>query len=212
MVQHLLLMMVAPPLLWLGWPLFPLLRGLPEPVRTYWVAPLLRSRRVAKRFRIAHASARGLADLRGGDVALARAARLRAGPQRTTVGTSSSTPASSPPRCCSGIPSCGRIRAGRAGRRGCCFRTCCWPTCRTRVLAAWLTFSPRVLYPHYAQVPRLGGISALDDQAAAGVLMWVPGSIAFLLPLFWIGVAYLLGTDRDGDSPQPSTFRNCSSD
>ena len=33
MVQHLLLMMVAPPLLWLGAPLFPLLRGLPRAVR-----------------------------------------------------------------------------------------------------------------------------------------------------------------------------------
>ena len=39
MIQHLLLMMVAPPLLWLGAPLFPLLRGLPRPIRTYWVAP-----------------------------------------------------------------------------------------------------------------------------------------------------------------------------
>jgi cytochrome c oxidase assembly factor CtaG len=43
MIQHLLLMMAAPPLLWLGAPLFPLLRGLPQPIRTYWVAPLLRS-------------------------------------------------------------------------------------------------------------------------------------------------------------------------
>src|SRR5437588_1434447 len=44
MLQHLLLMMVAPPLLWLGAPMFPLLRGLPEQVRTYWAAPLFRSR------------------------------------------------------------------------------------------------------------------------------------------------------------------------
>ena len=29
MIQHLLLMMVAPPLLWLGAPLFPMIRGLP---------------------------------------------------------------------------------------------------------------------------------------------------------------------------------------
>src|SRR5207245_4754910 len=43
MLQHLLLMMAAPPLLWLGAPLFPLLKGLPQPVRTYWAAPLLRS-------------------------------------------------------------------------------------------------------------------------------------------------------------------------
>src|SRR5262245_33857351 len=40
MVQHLLLMMVAPPLLWLGAPLLPMLRGLPQPVRRVWVAPL----------------------------------------------------------------------------------------------------------------------------------------------------------------------------
>jgi cytochrome c oxidase assembly factor CtaG len=43
MLQHLLLMMAAPPLLWLGAPLFPVLRGLPRQIRTYWVAPLLRS-------------------------------------------------------------------------------------------------------------------------------------------------------------------------
>src|SRR5580704_10343578 len=43
MVQHLLLMMVAPPLLWLGAPLFPLLRGLPAPLRIHWAAPCFRS-------------------------------------------------------------------------------------------------------------------------------------------------------------------------
>ena len=43
-------MMVAPPLLWLGAPLFPLLRGLPRPIRTYWVAPLFRSRRLRRLF------------------------------------------------------------------------------------------------------------------------------------------------------------------
>ena len=43
-------------------------------------------------------------------------------------------------------------------------------------LAALLTFSDRLLYPYYAEVPRLAGLSALDDQSAAGVIMWVPGS------------------------------------
>ena len=64
------------------------------------------------------------------------------------------------------------------------------------VLSALLTFSDRVLYPYYAQVPRLGGLSALDDQSAAGVLMWVPGSLVFLLPLFGIGVRLLYGRRR----------------
>jgi len=43
MFQHLLLMMAAPPLYWLGAPMLPLLRGLPQPLRRYWVMPLLRS-------------------------------------------------------------------------------------------------------------------------------------------------------------------------
>ena len=47
MLQHLLLMMIAPPLLWLGAPLFPLLLGLPRSIRTYWVAPLFRSQHLA---------------------------------------------------------------------------------------------------------------------------------------------------------------------
>src|SRR5262245_33955839 len=43
MVQHLLLMMAAPPLLWLGEPSFPMLRGLPASIRIYWIAPCFRS-------------------------------------------------------------------------------------------------------------------------------------------------------------------------
>ena len=49
-------------------------------------------------------------------------------------------------------------------------------------LAAVLTFSDRVLYPTYAAAPRLFGLSALADQSLAGVLMWVPGSLVFLVP------------------------------
>ena len=52
------------------------------------------------------------------------------------------------------------------------------------LLSALLTFSDRLLYPYYAEVPRLAELSPLDDQAAAGVMMWVPGSLAFLVPLF----------------------------
>jgi cytochrome c oxidase assembly factor CtaG len=47
-------------------------------------------------------------------------------------------------------------------------------------LSALLVFSDRVLYASYASVPRLFGLSALDDQNIAGVIMWVPGSFVFL--------------------------------
>src|SRR5262249_1410342 len=52
MLQHLLLMMVAPPLLWLGAPFFPLLRGLPRSVRILWVAPILRANSLRRFFQL----------------------------------------------------------------------------------------------------------------------------------------------------------------
>jgi putative membrane protein len=53
------------------------------------------------------------------------------------------------------------------------------------VLSAWLVFAEHLIYPSYAAVSRPWGISALDDQAAAGAIMWVPGSVAFLVPVAW---------------------------
>jgi hypothetical protein len=57
-------------------------------------------------------------------------------------------------------------------------------------LCAILIFSDRVLYPSYAVMPRLFG-SALEDQAAAGAMMWVVGSFAFVLPAVAIAVECL---------------------
>ena len=47
-------------------------------------------------------------------------------------------------------------------------------------LSAFLSFSGRVAYPAYSSVPRFFGLSVLDDQVAAGSLMWVVGSVFFL--------------------------------
>ncbi len=46
-----------------------------------------------------------------------------------------------------------------------------------KVLAAMITFASFVLYPSYEQAPRVWGMSALVDQQLAGLLMWIPGSI-----------------------------------
>lgn len=59
-------------------------------------------------------------------------------------------------------------------------------------LAAFFTFSDRVVYRSYESVPRLWGLSALEDQSLAGVIMWVPGSLAFLLPLLWLVITAVL--------------------
>src|SRR5689334_7222624 len=40
-------------------------------------------------------------------------------------------------------------------------------------------------------VPRLFGTSALSDQVTAGVIMWVPGSLVYLVPATLIAIQYL---------------------
>jgi len=62
-------------------------------------------------------------------------------------------------------------------------------------LSAFLCFSGRLLYPSYGAVPRLLGLSALNDQIAAGAFMWVAGSTVFLIPAMMVTVQ-LLSTRR----------------
>ncbi|HEY6446208.1 MAG TPA: cytochrome c oxidase assembly protein [Acidobacteriaceae bacterium] len=58
-------------------------------------------------------------------------------------------------------------------------------------VSASLCFSGRLLYPSYGAVPRLFGLSALNDQIAAGAFMWVLGSTVFLVPLVVITMQLL---------------------
>jgi putative membrane protein len=58
-------------------------------------------------------------------------------------------------------------------------------------LSAFLCFSGRLLYPSYGAIPRLFGLSALNDQIAAGAFMWVMGSTVFLIPAMAITVQLL---------------------
>jgi putative membrane protein len=67
-------------------------------------------------------------------------------------------------------------------------------------LAAILTFSDRVIYPAYESVPRSWGLTALEDQSIAGAIMWVPGSIAFLLPLLWLILTAVAGPNARPDT------------
>src|SRR6266487_42511 len=58
-------------------------------------------------------------------------------------------------------------------------------------LSAILTFSDHVLYPTYLAAPRLFGTTALGDQTSAGLIMWVPGSLVYLVPAALIAIQYL---------------------
>ena len=53
------------------------------------------------------------------------------------------------------------------------------------VLAIVLALAPDPLYAFYAhEASRPGGISALTDQQIAAGIMWVPGSITFVIVIF----------------------------
>ena len=50
------------------------------------------------------------------------------------------------------------------------------------ILSAYLTFCDRVVYPAYLNAQDLFGISPLDDQECAGALMWACVTLIFLVP------------------------------
>ena len=207
MIQHVLLMMVAPPLLWLGAPLFPLIRGLPGPIRIGWAAPLLRARPVRRFFgQATHPTVAlplFLASTWLWHIPSVYEAALRSSPLHYLqhgcfLGT--------------GLlfwyPVVRPYPARPRWSTWLLFPYLIVADVSNTVLSAVLTFSDRPIYPYYAQVPRLGGLSALDDQATAGAIMWVPGSLAFLLPLLAIAVRLLFGEARVSKRASPRARLN----
>jgi cytochrome c oxidase assembly factor CtaG/ferredoxin len=189
MVQHLLLMSVAPPLLLLGAPTVPLLRGLPRNWIREGFGPLFRSRTL-------HAVGRFLVHPATGWIAMNVAYLGWHVPAAYELAL--------------------RSPAWHEVEHACFLSTSLlfwwtvlqpWPS-RARwsrwavvpylvtadlvntALSAFLAFSNRVLYPTYAAAPRIFGLSAMQDQAGAGAFMWVVGSAIYLVPA--IGITLVL--------------------
>ena len=57
--------------------------------------------------------------------------------------------------------------------------TCSPAPTQIGILGALITLSDHVLYTHYLTMPRLTGLSALDDQRIAGAIMWFPRPLIF---------------------------------
>jgi cytochrome c oxidase assembly factor CtaG len=67
-------------------------------------------------------------------------------------------------------------------------------------VSALLCFSGRLIYPSYGLIVRPLGINALDDQAAAGAFMWVFGSMVYLIPAIVIVVQLLSPRSGQGST------------
>jgi len=61
----------------------------------------------------------------------------------------------------------------------------------TTVLGALLTFSSRAWYPLYAPATAVWGLTPLEDQQLAGLVMWVPANLSYLIAALAIASAWL---------------------
>jgi putative membrane protein len=76
----------------------------------------------------------------------------------------------------------------------------------SEALGALLTFAPRVWYPIYAARSLAAGLDALEDQQLAGLIMWIPFGIIFLISGLALFAAWLGEAERR--APEQSTRLN----
>ena len=180
MIQHLLLMTLAAPLIWLGAPVMPLLRGLPRRLMQGVVGPLFRSPAVQR-------LGRAVAQPTFCWLAATAALIVWHVPAVFTLGLKSGAwhmvehasflvtgllfwwPVIQP------WPSVAR-----------------WPelsiilylflaTLPCDILSGFLVFCDRVVYPVYFSASQPFGLSALADQECAGALMWTCVTVVYLV-------------------------------
>jgi len=187
MLQHMLLMMAAPPLILLGAPLVPVVRGLPRFAAREFAGPFLNWRPVD---RVGHWLANPVLGLIL--MGVVNFAWHAPGPYELALSSN----------------------AWHEVEHACFFLTAIifwwpvvqpWPSrarwprwamvpylfiadLQNTTLSAILIFSDNVIYPSYARMPRLFGLSAQADQAAAGAIMWVLGGFAYLVPAVIIAI------------------------
>jgi cytochrome c oxidase assembly factor CtaG len=181
MIQHFILMSIAPPLIVLGAPMVPLLRGVPKTARVL-LRPLFRMHWLHRtaRFLLHPVTAWLLMNVAylGWHVPAAFELTFRSESIHQLE------------HACFFLTSVAFwwvVLAPWPSRRA-------WPQWMVipyllsadvlnTILSATLTFSGRVLYPSYERAERISSLTPLQDQVAAGAEMWVLNSVVFLVPV-----------------------------
>jgi putative membrane protein len=190
MSQHLLLMTVAPPLIWLGAPALPLLHALPQSFSRRVLGPILRSSAVQWIARVITEPVfcwlAAILVLLGWHLPAAYTLALES-------------------------PLWHEIEHATFLAAGLLFWwpvIAPWPsvarhprwsiviylflaTLPCDALSAYLAFCDRVVYTSYLSTPRHFDISALQDQQFAGALMWVFVTFAYLVPAVFLTLKLL---------------------
>jgi putative membrane protein len=199
MVQHMILMMIVPPLVLLGNPMIPLLRGFPRPVARKVLGPFLRFRPVARLGRtITHPAFCWVV------YSVSLAAWHFPGPYDLALRSDGWHDVEHASFLFTSILFWWPVVQPWPSRMY-------WPRWTVpvylvlagfvnSVISAFLVFSGRVLYPAYLTVPRIDSMSAVNDQVVAGVVMWFVGSFAFSIPAVVLMVK-LLSPQRRQPAP-----------
>ncbi len=193
MTQHFLLTMIAPPLLLLGWPMPPLLAGVPRWLSRDALGPILAWPRAQKvGMRLTHPVTGWLAM-----VLLTWGWHLP-----VTYQLALEVPAwHAVEHMCflwGGILFWWSVVAPYPWRSP-------WPRfaiplyllsadVANTIVAAILAFSPEAIYPWYESTAPTFGVSALTDQQEAAAIMWVPGQLVYLIPAVMILFSALSST------------------
>ena len=187
MLQHLLLMFIAPPLIWLARPELPLLMGLPRPVRQLIAAPLIRDEGVQVLFRtLRHPVLAWMLFVLATWIWHLPALYTRA--LTSPIWHHAEHISFLFAALCFWHVVIAPYPHRRTANRWVALPFLVFAGLQGTALSALLTFSDRVLYAHYLTVPRIWQIMPLDDQAVAGALMWACGSLVYLIAISMVTV------------------------
>jgi cytochrome c oxidase assembly factor CtaG len=211
MLQHVLLTMIAPPLLWLGAPTLPLLRGLPARLAKRGLAPFLTWPALRR-------LGRALAHPLGGWLALLLATALwhLPGPYQLALRSPGWHELEHACFLIAGLwfwfPVVQPYPARPRWPRWAMIPYLLLADVFNTALAALFAFAARPLYPAYSAVPALTAGGALGDQTMAGALMWVTGSVAYLaavavIVVEWLSIPPLKKGGQGGFSDRSSPAR-----
>jgi cytochrome c oxidase assembly factor CtaG len=207
MIQHMLLTTVAAPLLMLGAPIRPILRGLPTAVRRTVVRPIAGSHAVRALMHLLRHPLVAVGIYVGGlylwhwpalyDAAVENPALHGLEHAHFLIGALLFWSVVIDPEPFKGtLPYAARIvyvlLAGAA---------------QNTLLGGLLSFSSRVYYTHYIDTSARLGFDALTDQRIGGAIMWVPGDAIFLIAASGAFFIWLENEEREQRRREQGTLR-----
>ena len=205
MVQHELLITVAAPLLVLGRPLVPMLWGLPpawrrgagRAARTPAVHGAWHWLTGASVAFLLHAAALWLWHAPGLYQATLTSDAMHAAQHVSFLATGllfwwvafgRGRPAPRP-----GAQASARTRAAQGMGAAMLFGT----ALHTTALGALITFATSLWYPAYGATTAPWGLMPLEDQQLAGLIMWIPGGVAYVVAALSLFAGWMRGAEED---------------